>query len=116
MEAITRFNSVDHLKTEDDQRRYLAACLEEGGDDPAFIAFALGQVARARGMSDVSRQIGMGRQALYRALSREGNPSFHTVMKVAGVLGLKLRFDVPAAKRRRRTKVPRARPPRARAA
>ena len=67
--------------------------MEEAGDDPAFIAKALGTIARARGMSQVARDAGLSRESLYRALSGEGNPEFGTILKVAKALGLKLHIS-----------------------
>ena len=84
------WDSAEHLKTEDDIADYFEACLLEGGDDPAFIAHALGMIARARGMSQVARDAGMSREGLYKALSTEGNPSFGTILKVIKALGLQL--------------------------
>jgi probable addiction module antidote protein len=85
-----RWDIQEHLKTEDDIRLYLEACFEEAGDDPAFIAKALGDVARARGMTELARKTGLARDTLYKALSGEGNPSFGTVMKVCTALGVRL--------------------------
>jgi probable addiction module antidote protein len=87
---IRRWDSAEHLKTEQDIALYLEACFEEAGDDAAFIAKALGNVARARGMSKLAQDTGLGRESLYKALSGEGNPSFATVLKVAHALGVKL--------------------------
>ena len=84
------WDSADHLKTEDDIAEYFDACLVEGGEDPAFIAPALGVIARARGMSQVARDAGISREGLYKALSTEGNPSFGTILKVIKALGLQL--------------------------
>lgn len=84
------WDSADHLKTEDDIAEYFEACLLEGGDDPAFIAHALGVIARARGMAQVARDAGLSREGLYKALSSEGNPSFGTILKVIKALGLQL--------------------------
>ena len=89
-EKFSHYDSADYLETEEDIRLYLEACQEEGGDDPAFIAHALGVVARARNMSQLARDSGLTRAGLYKALSPEGNPSFATVQKVAKGLGLKL--------------------------
>jgi probable addiction module antidote protein len=69
---------------------YLEACLQEAGDDAAFIAKALGTIARAKGMSEVARDTGLGRESLYKALSGEGNPSFATILKVTRALGIQL--------------------------
>lgn len=88
----TRWDSAQHLKTEADIALYMEAVMEEGSDDPAFIAHALGVVARARNMSQLARDAGMTREGLYKALSGQGNPSLATVMKVAHALGLRLSF------------------------
>ncbi|MEO6065139.1 MAG: addiction module antidote protein [Lysobacterales bacterium] len=88
--TFSRYDSADYLKTEDDIAAYLEAVMDEAGDDPAYIAHALGAVARARNMSQLARDTGMSREGLYKALSGEGNPSFATVMKVANALGLRL--------------------------
>lgn len=91
--AFSRFDSADHLRSEEDVAAYLEAVMEEAGDDPAFIARALGTVARARNMSQLARDAGMTREGLYKALSGEGNPSFATIMKVSQALGLRLTFE-----------------------
>ena len=88
--ATTRWDSAEHLKSEEDIRLYLEACLEEAGDDPAFIVHALGVVARERNMSQLARDTGLTREGLYKALSGDGNPTFATVVKVAKALGFKL--------------------------
>ena len=82
------FDAVDYLKSQDDVIAYLEAALEE--DDPRVVAAALGDIARAKGMSQVARDAGLGRESLYKALSPEGNPEFGTVMKVIRALGLSL--------------------------
>lgn len=86
----TPWDSAEHLKTDEDIAAYIEACIEEGGDDPAFITHALAVVARARGMSQIAREAGISREGLYKALSTEGNPSFATVMKVLRALGLRM--------------------------
>lgn len=91
--TFSRWDSAEYLKTEEDIALYLEACLEEGGDDPSFIAQALGDVARARNMSQLARDTGLSREGLYKALSGEGNPSLGTVLKVARAMGLKLVFQ-----------------------
>ena len=94
---LKKWDSAAHLETEADMALYLEACFEEAGDDAAFIAKALGTIARAKGMSQLARDTGMGRESLYKALSGEGNPSFATILKVTHALGLKLhaaRVDV----------------------
>jgi probable addiction module antidote protein len=70
---------------------YLEACLEEADGDAAFVAKALGDIARAKGMSQVARDTGLSRESLYKALSGDRSPSFDTVLKVIEALGLKLR-------------------------
>lgn len=82
---------VEHLKTNEDMAAYLEAVLEEG--DPALVTAALGDIARARGMTEIAREAGLGRESLYKALSPEGNPEFATVMKVVRALGLKLHVE-----------------------
>jgi probable addiction module antidote protein len=89
-EKFSPYDSADYLKTEEDCAAYIAACMEEAGDDPAFIAHALGVVARARNMAQLARDTGMTREGLYKALSADGNPSFATVVKVAGALGFRV--------------------------
>ncbi len=87
---LRKWDSVEYLKTEEDMALYLEACMEEAGDDAAFIAKALGIIARARGMSQLAKDTGLGRESLYKALSGEGNPSFATILKVTHALGFKL--------------------------
>ncbi|MBC3920381.1 putative addiction module antidote protein [Undibacterium sp. CY18W] len=81
---------TDYLKTEEDQALYLDACIEEADGDVAFIAKALGDIARARGMSQIASDTGLSRESLYKALSVDGNPSFATILKVMKSLGLEL--------------------------
>jgi probable addiction module antidote protein len=88
--STTRWDSAEHLKTEEDMQLYLEACLEEADDDPTLIVHALGVIARAKNMSQLSRATGISREGLYKALSPEGNPTFSTVAKVAKALGFKL--------------------------
>jgi probable addiction module antidote protein len=90
MLKLRKWDSAEHLKTQEDMALYLEACLQEAGDDAAFIAKALGTIARAKGMSQLSRDTGLGRESLYKALSGEGNPSFATILKVTSALGIKL--------------------------
>lgn len=92
-ETFSRYDTADHLKSEDDVVAYLNAVMEESGADPEVIAIALGDIARARGMMDLSRKTGLTREGLYKALSAGGNPSFGTITKVMKALGVKL---VPA--------------------
>ena len=90
---LRKWDSAEHLNSDEDIALYLDACLEEAGDDPAFIAKALGNIARARGMSQLARETGLGRESLYKALSGEGNPSFATILKVIHALGVKLHAE-----------------------
>ena len=86
---LRKWDSAEHLKTDEDMAAYLEACLQESGDDAAFIAKALGNIVRAKGMTQLSKDTGLGRESLYKALSGEGNPSFATILKVTHALGLK---------------------------
>ena len=87
---LKKWDSAEYLETEADMALYLQASLDEAGDDAAFVAKALGTIARAKGMTQLARDTGMGRESLYKALSGEGNPSFATILKVTHALGLKL--------------------------
>ena len=82
------WDAADYLGSLDDIAAYLEAALDEA--DPALFAAALGDVARAKGMSEVARGAGMGRESLYKALSPDGNPELATVLKVLRSLGLRL--------------------------
>lgn len=86
------WDPAEHLETEEDKASYLEAALEDG--DPAVITAALGDIARARGMTHVARETGLGRESLYKALSPEGNPELATVLKVIRALGLRLHAAV----------------------
>jgi len=88
---LKKWDVVEHLKTDEDVVLYLDACLSEG--DPALIAAALGDIARARGLSQVAKDAGLSRESLYRALSGNGNPEFATVIKVIKALGLRLHAE-----------------------
>ncbi len=87
---LRKWDSAEYLKTEEDMVLYLQACMDEAGDDAAFIAAALGDIARAKGMSQLAKETGLGRESLYKALSGESNPSFGTILKVMHALGIKL--------------------------
>ncbi len=82
------WRTEDHLETAEDIAAYLEAVFEDG--DPELITHALGTVARSKGMSEISRLTGLGRQSLYKALSPQGHPEFATVLKVVRALGLRL--------------------------
>jgi probable addiction module antidote protein len=84
----SKWDVVDYLNTEEEMALYLSVALEE--DDVAFFNIALGDVARAKGMSEVARAAGLGRESLYKGLSEQGNPEFATVLKVLRALGLGL--------------------------
>ncbi len=86
----TPYDVADHLRTREEAAAYLEACLEEANGDAAFIAKALGDIARAKGMSQVAQQTGLSRESLYKALSGERSPTFDTVLKVTNALGLEL--------------------------
>jgi probable addiction module antidote protein len=87
-EKTTPWDVTEHLETEEDMAMYLEAALE--GNDPSLIAAALGDIAKAKGMSQIAKQTGLGRESLYKALSPEGNPEFSTILKVVKALGLQL--------------------------
>jgi probable addiction module antidote protein len=87
------FDPSRHLETEDDITYYLNTVL--GENDPVLLNVALGDIARSRGMTDIARRAGVSRESLYRSLSKDGNPSAATLLKVIGALGIKLNA-VPA--------------------
>ena len=89
--GFSKWDVTDYLKTDEDIILFLEACFDEAGDDAAFIAAALGEVARARGMASIAEATGLTREGLYRTLSKQGNPSFSAVLKVMKALGIKLR-------------------------
>ena len=94
--ATTLWDPADHLETEEDMAAYLEAALEQG--DPALVAAALGDIARAKGMTNVAREAGLGRESLYKVLSPSGNPEFATILKVVAALGLRLHAAPAPAK------------------
>lgn len=89
------FDAANYLQTEEDILYYLEAAME--GNDPKHIASALGDVARSQGMTEIAKQAGVGRQALYAALSESGNPTLETLTAVLGALGLQLTVQRRAA-------------------
>ncbi len=89
----TPYDVAEHLRTPEEMAAYLEACLEEANGDAAFVAKALGDIARAKGMSQVARDAGLSRESLYKALSGERVPTFDTILKVVGALGLKLHAE-----------------------
>jgi probable addiction module antidote protein len=86
----TRYDVTEHLRTPEEMAAYLEACFEEANGDAAFIAKALGDIARAKGMAQVARDSGLSRESLYKALSGDRSPGFDTILKVMDALGLKL--------------------------
>ncbi|MEC4683054.1 MAG: addiction module antidote protein [Nitrospirota bacterium] len=94
LQMLKRYTHLkaEDLETEEDMAAYLEAALEDG--DPALVAAALGGIARAKGMTQIARETGLGRESLYKALSAEGNPEFETVLKVLRSLGLRLHATV----------------------
>ena len=84
------YDVAEHLRTPEEVAAYLEAWLEEAPDDVGELARALGDIARAKGMTQVAKETGLSRESLYRALSADGNPSFATVLKVTKALGLRL--------------------------
>jgi len=94
MKKTSIWDAAEHLETEEDMAMYLEAAFEE--NDPALIAAVLGDIARAKGMTQIAAQTGLGRESLYKALSPEGNPEFSTILKVIKALGIQL-HAIPAA-------------------
>ncbi len=92
----TRFDVSEHLRSPEEMAAYLEAAIEEADGDAAFIAKALGDIARAKGMSQVARDAGLSRESLYKALSGERTPGFDTILKVVKALGLTFRADTAA--------------------
>ena len=90
------YDVAKHLRTPEEMAAYLEATIEESDGDASFIAMALGDIARAKGMTELSRETGLGRESLYKALSADGNPQLSTVLKVAKALGLQIHVK-PAA-------------------
>lgn len=88
--VTTSYDVAEHLRTPEEMALYLDACIEESQGDAAFIAKALGDIARAQGMSKVARDAGLSRESLYKALSGERSPDFATILKVTKALGVKL--------------------------
>ena len=84
---------AEHLRTPEEMAAYLEASMEEADGDAAFVAKALGDIARAKGMSQVACDAGLSRESLYKALSGDRNPSLDTVLRVVGALGMKLRAE-----------------------
>ena len=90
------WDAADYLESEEDVVLYLEAAFEDG--DHGLIAAALGDIARAKGMTTVAAEAGLGRESLYKALSPDGNPEFATVLKVMRALGLRLHASASTAR------------------
>ena len=90
---LVPYDVAEQLRTPEEMAAYLDAWLEDAPDDASGIARALGDIARAKGMSQVARDAGLSRESLYKALSEKGNPSFATVLKVARALGVRLHAE-----------------------
>ena len=87
---VSGWDASEYLESEEDIAAYLNAALDEG--DPALLQAALGDIAKARGMTNIAREIGVSRESLYKSLSSSGNPSFRTIAKVSRALGLQMEF------------------------
>lgn len=87
---IKEYDIAEHLNSEEEMQMYLNEVMEDG--EPSLVLSALGDIARARNMSQLSREVGMSREGLYHALSGKGNPTFSAMMKITKALGLKLHF------------------------
>ena len=91
--TTTKYDVSEHLRNPEEMAAYLEACIEEANGDAAFIAKALGDIARAKGMSQVARDAGLSRESLYKALSGERSPGFNTILKAIAALGLTLHAE-----------------------
>ena len=101
-EKFSRWDAAEDLETEEDMRMYFDMCVEDDPGDGSLIRRALGDIARARGMTQLAKDTGLAREGLYKALSADGNPEFTTIMKVVNALGLK--FHAGPAKPVRKTR------------
>lgn len=91
---LTKWDVVEHLKSDEDMVHYLDACIEEDPGDGSLIRAGLGDIARAKGMTQLARDTGLARESLYKALSAEGNPEFATIIKVIRALGMRLHAEI----------------------
>ena len=87
------YDVAEHLRTPEEMAAYFEASIEEANGDATFIAKALGDIARAKGMAHVARDAGLSRESLYKALSGDRSPSFDTILKVVAALGLELHAE-----------------------
>ncbi len=90
--ATKRWDPAEHIRDDADVAAYVEAALEDG--DHRVVAAVLGDIARAKGMTQVARDAGLGRESLYKSLSSDGNPEFSTVLRVLKALGIRLRATV----------------------
>ena len=97
--VTTKYEVSEHLRTPQEMAAYLEMCMEEANGDAAFITKALGDIARAKGMSQVARDAGLSRESLYKALSGERSPGFDTILKVISALGLKFHTEAARTKK-----------------
>jgi probable addiction module antidote protein len=88
--VTTKYDVAEHLRTPEEMAAYLEVCMDEANGDASLIAKALGDITRAKGMTQVARDAGLSRESLYKALSGERSPSFDTILKVVDALGLQL--------------------------
>jgi len=88
MSELQEFDAAEYLSTEEDVAAYLTTVLEE--NDPALLAAAIGDIARARGMTQVAKDSGIAREALYKALRPGSEPRFETISRVCAALGVRL--------------------------
>jgi len=96
----TRYDVAEHLRTPKEMAAYFEACLEEAEGDSAFLVKALGDIARAKGMTKVAHDAGLSRESLYKSLSGESSPAFDTILKVLAALKIKLHAaHIPIRKR-----------------
>ena len=92
-ESFTEWDVTEHLRTKEDMRLYLEACADEDPGDGSLIRAALSDIARAKDMGRLAREVGMSREGLSEALSEDGNPTLATVMRVTNALGMHIRFS-----------------------
>jgi probable addiction module antidote protein len=92
--GFSAFDAAEYLSSEEDMQQYLDACFDQDDGDGRLVRIALGDIARARGMTQLAKETGLAREGLYKALSPDGNPEFSTVMKVTRALGLRLHVAV----------------------
>ena len=91
--ALKKWDVVDHLRTDDEMAAYFDACLDEDPGDGSLIRAGLGDIARAKGMTNLARDTGLTREGLYKALSSSGNPELSTIIKVIRALGIHIRAE-----------------------